>query len=179
MFAFVPPPSRNVMPPVECNSFRRHPHQLPASRQDGHAAIFNSTVTFSISLERPSSFFLWKLLLPLGVVILMGLAALLVSGESTDVRIALPSTALLAAVFLQLTYTEDLPTVTGLVLMDGLYAISYLALAGVLARVIYASYDTRRHSRLGYSTKRGDLITLGVLGSAIVIGMILVSILSP
>jgi hypothetical protein len=131
-----------------------------------------SAVSFSLELSRPPSYFIGGLLLPLVVVMMMGLAALLVDGKSTDVRIALPTTAILTAVFLQLAYADGLPSVRGLVLMDLIYVVAFVSLAIVLGRVIYASYETRRTLRPGYSTRRGDLTSLAVLGPTIVIAII-------
>lgn len=138
-----------------------------------------SQLQFALDIQRPSSYFTWKLLLPLVVVLLMALGALLISETHVEVRIGLPTTAMLSTVFLQLAYTEDLPSVGTLVLMDYLYILAYLALLAVVGRVIYTGYETKRHANPDYSAKRGDRITLAAVAGVLVIGFALIVAIAP
>jgi len=97
-----------------------------------------SMAQFSIEISRPSNFFLWKLLLPLVMVIVAAVAALLIRPQLLDARAALPAAALLSAIFLQKSYSDSLPDLGYLVLMDQIYLIAYPVIILTLIRVIYA-----------------------------------------
>jgi hypothetical protein len=97
-----------------------------------------SMAQFSIEISRPANFFLWKLLLPLVMVIVAAVAALLIRPQLLDARAALPAAALLSAIFLQKSYSDSLPDLGYLVLMDQIYLIAYPVIILTLIRVIYA-----------------------------------------
>jgi hypothetical protein len=71
-----------------------------------------------------SSFVTW--VLPLLIVMLIVLAAPLLDGELGEIRLAIPSTALLTLIFLQQTYKAELPLLSYLTFLDFLYAYSYI-----------------------------------------------------
>lgn len=71
-----------------------------------------------------SSFVTW--ILPLLIVMLVVLLAPLLNGELGDIRLAIPSTALLTLIFLQQTYKAELPSLSYLTFLDYLYAYSYI-----------------------------------------------------
>jgi hypothetical protein len=64
--------------------------------------------------------------LPLVIVLLVVLISPYLEGSLGDVRIAIPSTALLTMVFLQQGYHAELPPSPYLTYLDRLYAVSYL-----------------------------------------------------
>ena len=94
--------------------------------------------SFSIEISRPISFFFWKLLLPLFVVIIASIASLLIRPQLVGERAALPAGALLSAIFLQKSYSDYLPDLGYLVLMDKIYLIAYPVIILTLIRVIYS-----------------------------------------
>jgi len=98
-----------------------------------------SNISFNIEIERPLNFFLWKLLLPLIVVLISSLGASFVFPGYIDARISLPIGALLAVVFLQQAYTDNLPDIAYMVLMDKIYVLSYLIIIVGLVQVIFAA----------------------------------------
>lgn len=104
---------------------------------DATPAVY-SMARFSIQISRPTSFFFWKLLLPLFMVIVAAVAALLIRPQLLDARAALPAAALLSAIFLQKSYSDSLPDLGYLVLMDQIYLIAYPVIILTLIRVIYA-----------------------------------------
>jgi hypothetical protein len=65
-------------------------------------------------------------LLPLIIILVMVLISPYLEGSLGDVRIAIPSTALLTLVFLQQGYNSTLPPSPYLTYLDRLYAVSYL-----------------------------------------------------
>ncbi len=91
---------------------------------------------FGIVIARRASFFVWKLFLPLLIVLSANWLAFLIKPDLVDVRTALTATALLTLVFLQKSYSDDLPEVGALVLMDKIYAVAYLLVIATLAHVV-------------------------------------------
>lgn len=97
-----------------------------------------SNATFSLVIERPAAIFYWKLMLPLAFIVFAGLAALILPSGEFDARSALLAGALLTTVFLQKTYSDMLPNVGYLVLMDKIYVIAYVVIFAGLIRAIYS-----------------------------------------
>ena len=95
-----------------------------------------SNCTFTVGIERPVNYFIFKLLLPLFIVMLASLGALLLNPNYLDARISLPIGSLLTTVFLQQSYQTALPEVGHMVLMDKIYVVAYCLLAFVLLQVI-------------------------------------------
>ena len=93
---------------------------------------------FSIEISRPLSFFYWKLLLPLFIVLSAALASLFIRPNDLDVRTALPAGALLTAIFLQKSYSDNLPDLGYLILMDKIYLVVYALIVLTLIRAIFA-----------------------------------------
>ncbi|WP_054109644.1 hypothetical protein [Novosphingobium sp. AAP83] len=109
-------------------------------KRSSQASQFSQMV-FNIGISRPVSYFVWKLLLPLVVVLYGAWIALLLNPALTETRAALPASALLTTVFLQQSYTESLPETGGLVLLDEIYVVAYVLIVITLARVIMKSRD--------------------------------------
>ena len=103
-----------------------------------------SNLTFSITLARPVSYFLLKMLLPLFVVMLCSIGALLIHPEHMDTRSSLPIGGLLTAVFLQQSYSGTLPDVGYMVLMDKIYLLCYVLISLVLLQIIRAGNELAR-----------------------------------
>lgn len=100
-----------------------------------------STLLYSLVINRPVSFFIWKLLFPLIIVVVASWGALLLNPQQVDSRIILPVTALLTTVFLQQSYSSALPDVGYLVLLDKIYAIAYfLIVISILEAIITADW---------------------------------------
>lgn len=102
----------------------------------GEAATSFSVIEFALEVERPASFFFWKLLLPLLVVLCASWAVLLLDAKLTDVRTGMPTTALLTTVFLQQSYSSALPDIGYLVLIDKIYVVAYVLIVLTLLRTI-------------------------------------------
>ncbi|MFZ4639897.1 MAG: hypothetical protein ACOYMP_05790 [Nodosilinea sp.] len=109
---------------------------LPANGKATYSAL-----RYELATERPVSYFTWKLLLPLVIVLISGWGAFLLSPRYTDSRIALPVTALLTTVFLQQSYGDSIPDVGYLVLLDKIYALAYvLIILSILEAIITADW---------------------------------------
>lgn len=77
--------------------------------------------------------------LPLAIVLLVVLISPYLEGSLGDVRIAIPSTALLTLVFLQQGYHSELPPSPYLTYLDRLYAISYLVCLSLFVLFAWSS----------------------------------------
>jgi hypothetical protein len=98
-----------------------------------------ASLKFSLELRRDKSLFLWRLLLPLLIVLLTNWLALQLKPTLADVRTALPSTALLTTVFLQQASLNAIPEVPTLVLMDKIYALAYIFIILTFIQIIWAN----------------------------------------
>lgn len=97
-----------------------------------------SNLTYSIKLDRPYSYFILKMLLPLLIVMMVSIGALLLHPSYIDTRSSLPIGGLLTAVFLQQSYSNALPDTGYMVLMDKIYLLAYTLISLVLLQVIRA-----------------------------------------
>jgi hypothetical protein len=103
--------------------------------EDAASSVY-SAAEFSLHIERPNSYFVWKLLMPLVIVLIAALSALILSPRSIDARTALPGGALLTAIFLQKSYSDSLPDLGYLILMDQIYLVAYTLIVLTLVRAI-------------------------------------------
>ncbi|EKQ67903.1 hypothetical protein OsccyDRAFT_4199 [Leptolyngbyaceae cyanobacterium JSC-12] len=100
-----------------------------------------SAVRFEIVVARPINYFIWKLLLPLIIVLASGWGALFLHPSYVESRIAIPVTALLTIVFLQQSYSDAIPEMGFLVMLDKIYALSYLlVIATIMEAIITADW---------------------------------------
>jgi hypothetical protein len=97
-----------------------------------------SNLSYFITLSRPFSYFLLKMLLPLFLVMLVSVGALLLHPSHIDTRSSLPIGGLLTAVFLQQTYSDALPDSGYMVLMDKIYLLGYGLICLILWQIIAA-----------------------------------------
>ena len=98
-----------------------------------------SAIRFELIISRPVNYFIWKLLLPLLIVLFSSFGALMLDPIRVDSRIFLPITALLTIVFLQQTYSDVLSAVSYLVLIDKVYVIAYLLIIAAIMETIYTA----------------------------------------
>lgn len=84
-----------------------------------------------------ASFMKW--ILPLLIVMSIVLLAPSLESSLGEMRLAIPSTALLTLVFLQQTYKAELPTTPYLTFLDELYAYCYLVAVGLFILFLWGS----------------------------------------
>jgi hypothetical protein len=137
---------------------------------DADSASQYSALKISVQIERVKNLFIWKLLLPVLLVLGTNWLALLLHPRLIEVRTAMPATALLTTVFLQQSSLDALPQVSALVLMDLIYVIAYVLIVATFAQVIWAN-NRLTHDETGDGTissiRRADrvsLVTQVVLG---------------
>lgn len=127
-------------------------------RRDGAPGL-----KFDVVIARHSNYFLWKLFLPLLIVLSASWLALLIDPELVDVRTALPATSLLTLVFLQQSYSAKLPEIGTLVVMDKLYAAAYFVVLVTLVEVIaMASWQKAGPGVTDTRVARVDRVVLGL-----------------
>ena len=78
-------------------------------------------------------------MLPLVILLMASWMILMLDPKLIEVRTALPATGLLTAVFLQQSYSDGLPEVGYLVLIDKVYAVAYAMILFTLLRAIWTS----------------------------------------
>ena len=136
-----------------------------------------STVSFAIQLTRVPSMFIWRLLLPMVLVLLTNWLALTLKPSWVEVRTAMPATALLTLVFMQQSSLNAIPQVSTLVLMDQIYILAYICVVATLGLIIWINThlvegDAASEARM----KRIDWISLVVQALLFAVGFaILVS----
>ena len=147
-------------------------HDYGSNFGDENAPQIYSMAKFSIEVSRPANFFLWKLLLPLLMVIVAATAALWIRPQLLDARAALPAAALLSAIFLQKSYSDSLPDLGYLVLMDQIYLLAYPVIILTLIRVIYA-YLQVEDAKIAQvrQVHRTDLLLFGLFLAVFVLGV--------
>ncbi len=127
-----------------------------------------SAVRFDVKVARPISFFIWKLLLPLIIVLVASWGGLILNPRHVDSRILIPVTALLTTVFLQQSYSATLPDIGYLVLLDKIYALAYLLIMmTILWTVTSADRTDHRDAAGGTAVAKKDRLFL--LGQVIVL----------
>lgn len=130
-----------------------------------------SNLEFRIHIDRNPNLFLWKLLLPLLLVLITNWLTLVLNPKYVEVRTAMPATALLTTVFLQLSAMEAVSQASTLVLMDKVYLVAYASIVLTLGQVIWDNRSAKEptEERLAEVAKRDrfSLITQGLVTMAI------------
>jgi hypothetical protein len=115
---------------------RHYPTNLGDATLGDHGSDYGSVI-FEIEVTRPVNYFVWKMLLPLIIILLANWTALLLHPSELSSRAAMSGTALLTTVFMQQGYTAKLPEVNYLVLMDKIYVVVYLLILISLMQVVF------------------------------------------
>ena len=133
-----------------------------------------NNLSFSLILSRPLQYFLWKLLLPVLIVLLSSLGATVIHPKYVDARIYAPFGALLTTVFLEQSYSSKLPDISYLILLDKVYLTVYLTILAGIFHAIYTANLVKDEADSNYAkAKRIDKIYI-----CFVIIVVLVSTLS-
>lgn len=140
----------------------------------GEAASQYSQLAYTVNIDRPIGHFVWKLLLPMIVVLMAVLGALFVMEDKTDVRLILVGTGLLTLILLQDGYSGELPLTAPAVVMDYIYIAGYAAVGATFTRVIYTAnqihhHENDRHLFIKTDRKAAITIALGFLIAVVVL----------
>lgn len=105
------------------------------------------TILFEVCVTRPVNYFLWKMLLPVVIILVACWTALLLHPTQLASRAAMTGTALLTTVFMQQGYTSNLPELNYLVLMDKIYVVVYLLIIISLVQVVIQGALEKAHTK--------------------------------
>lgn len=129
-----------------------------------------NNVSFSLTLSRPVTYFLWKLLLPVIIVLLSSLGSTVIHPKYVDARIYAPIGALLTTVFLEQSYSSKLPDISYLILLDKIYLTVYVAiLAGIFHAIYTANIVSDGSDTSIERVQRLDKIYLVVLAALLLV----------
>ncbi len=92
---------------------------------EGRSTTVNR-VAYQVVMGRPIGLVLLKLFLPLGIIVLVALAALFIHPKNVAARSAMGVTALLSFFAFQFTVSDSLPSVAYLTLADTLFLVGYV-----------------------------------------------------
>ena len=107
-------------------------HQYPSRFGEWYQPAFSQArLDIVYRSDYWSAFVKW--VLPLAIVMSVVLLSPAVAGSMGDVRLAIPSTALLTLIFLQQAYHNEIPSLPYLTFLDQLFACSYLISMGLFA----------------------------------------------
>ncbi len=113
-----------------------HDYGTDFGEKGQEAASKYSGIKFSLQLDRHINFFIWKLMVPLLIILMTNWLTLLLHPTFFEVRTAMPATALLTVVFLQQSALDAIPGCSSLVLMDKIYLLAYFCIAMTLLQII-------------------------------------------
>jgi hypothetical protein len=106
-------------------------HQLP----DAHRSEY-SQIIYSVKIWRPPTFFIWKMMLPVLMVLIANWTGLLLHPNHVSARITMSGTALLTSVFLSQGYLANIADTNHLVLMDKIYAAVFILIIASLIQIL-------------------------------------------
>jgi hypothetical protein len=113
---------------------------------DGHAPKQSRQIAFETTYRQSVNASLLTLFLPLTVVMALVLFSPMLSASLWDVRLGIPPTALLALIFLQQGYKNDLPDLPYATYMDMAYNICYLVNLVLFGLFLWSSNQLHRAS---------------------------------
>lgn len=118
-------------------SIAEYRHQYATNFGQGGDESDYSVVLFEISFGTSSWASVWRLLLPLVVLMSMVLLVFKVRADEQDARASIPVTVLLTLVFLQQTYRADLPVLPFLTFLDQVYIVAYIVTLAAFVLVLW------------------------------------------
>ena len=113
-------------------SFDPFLHQYPTRFGSWYQPVFSQMrLEMVYQADYWSAFVTW--VFPLLIIMAVVLLSPSVAGSMGDVRLAIPSTALLTLIFLQQSYHDELPPLPYLTFLDELFALGYAISLGLFA----------------------------------------------
>jgi hypothetical protein len=99
-----------------------------------------SHLVLEIDVAREGGYYLWKILLPVGVIVVLSWSIFWMSDESAVNRIRLTATGVLTIVAYHFVVSQDLPHIGYLTLLDKVMIVSFLLLAISVLPSLVVSY---------------------------------------
>jgi hypothetical protein len=98
-----------------------------------------SRFTLAIDIERKSGFYIWKVLLPLLIIVALSWSVFWMRDEKFAVRVRTSATGILTIVAYQFMAAKDLPRVAYLTLIDKIMVASFVLLAITVIESLFVS----------------------------------------
>ena len=122
-------------------SSKRVGTRLESSRALRSASAF-SRIVLEIDVAREWGFYLWKIMLPLVIIVALSWSIFWMTDESIAGRTRITATGVLTIVAYQFVVGEDLPRIAYLTLLDKVMILSFVLLAvTVVQSLIVAQYQ--------------------------------------
>ena len=99
-----------------------------------------SKFLMQIKLIRKPGFYLWKVLIPLIILVIISWSVFWMAEESLADRISFSLTGILTVVAYQFLISENLPNISYLTLMDAILSLSFVAIALTVAENIVVNW---------------------------------------
>ncbi|MBF0377031.1 MAG: hypothetical protein HQK72_06065 [Desulfamplus sp.] len=142
--------------------------------ETGAAVSKYSLVKFSFALERHINFFIWKVMLPLFIVLMTNWVALILKPILIEVRTAMPATALLTTVLMQQAALDAIPECSTLVLIDKIYVLAYIFIILTLFQIIWVNIHIDKNSPSSIARMvKIDKVSFGVQAVGFIISITL------
>ena len=159
---------------LEKSTFRPYLHRYPSRFGSWYKPTFSQVrLEMIYQADYSSAFLTW--VFPLLIIMAVVMLAPSVAGALGDIRIAIPSTALLTLIFLQQAYHDELPPLPYLTFLDELFAASYAIALGLFALFTwgtnaYSSAAPEDRAEVAARIDRTDLI-FQILAVAFFVGV--------
>ena len=128
-----------------------------------------------------SAFVTW--VFPLLIIMAVVLLSPSVAGSMGDVRLAIPSTALLTLIFLQQSYHDELPPLPYLTFLDELFALGYAIALGLFALFTWGtnSYAAAPEGEEEVVSRRIDRVDLifQIVSLTVFVGIAILAWINP
>jgi hypothetical protein len=111
-----------------------------------------SRLNFEIILERESTTFLLKLLIPVVLITLMAYLVFFVPASKLEVAVGLTVTSLLSCIALQLTLSGEIPVTGYLNSSDKIFYLSYALITFAMIQTVY-TYNLQKRHKIKLATK--------------------------
>jgi len=102
-----------------------------------------SRLILTIDIERKTGFYLWKVLLPLLIIVALSWSVFWMTDDKFGIRVRASATGILTVVAYQFVANESLPRVAYLTVMDKIMVVSFL----LLAITVVESFLVSRHQQ--------------------------------
>jgi hypothetical protein len=131
-----------------------------------------SRLVLEIDVDRRGGFYLWKILLPVAVIVALSWTIFWMSDETAVNRIRLTATGVLTIVAYQFVVGRDLPRIAYLTILDKVMLVSFLLLAITAVPSLIVSY-ARADDML--RAKRVDRISRAIFPTTYVLLLLLIA----
>ncbi len=108
--------------------------------QEVRSGVPFSKFLMQIKLIRKPGFYLWKVIIPLMILVIISWSVFWMSEESLADRISFSLTGILTVVAYQFLISENLPNISYLTLMDAILSLSFVVIALTVAENIVVNW---------------------------------------